>query len=123
MQAGVDGLLRDKTRASRIPPLDEAVAAQVVALTLTALPGETTHWTAAALAAACAISVSSVHRIWHSLGRIRFASSRCPTIRSSQPRCAILSAFMLRPRPMPSYCQSTRKAKSRRLTAPSPVYR
>ena len=68
MQAGVDGLLRDKTRPSRIVPLDEAVAAQVVALTLTAPPGETTHWTAAAMAAACAISVSSVHRIWRSHG-------------------------------------------------------
>ena len=68
MQAGVDGLLRDKTRPSRIPPLDEAVAAQVVALTLTKPPGETTHWTAAAMAKACAISVSSVHRIWRSHG-------------------------------------------------------
>jgi len=68
MQAGVDGLLRDKTRPPRIPPLDEAVAAQVVALTLAAPPGETTHWTAAAMAAACAISVSSVHRIWRSHG-------------------------------------------------------
>ena len=49
MLAGVDGLLRDKTRPSRIPPLDEVVAAQVVALTLTDPPGETTHWTAAAM--------------------------------------------------------------------------
>jgi DNA-binding MurR/RpiR family transcriptional regulator len=39
-----------------------------VALTLTEPPGEVTHWTAAAVAAACAISVSSVHRIWRSRG-------------------------------------------------------
>jgi len=68
MQAGVDGLLRDKTRPSRIPPLGDAVAAQVVALTLTEPPGETTHWTAAAMATACTVSVSSVHRIWRSHG-------------------------------------------------------
>ena len=68
MQAGVNGLLRDKTRPSRVPPLGDAVAAQVVALTLTEPPGETTHWTAAAMAAACAVSVSSVHRIWRSHG-------------------------------------------------------
>jgi len=68
MQAGVDGLLRDKTRPSRIAPLSAAVAERVVALTLTEPPGETTHWTAAAMAAACAISVSSVHRIWRSHG-------------------------------------------------------
>ena len=68
MQAGVDGLLQDKTRLSRVPPLGDAVAAQVVALTLTEPPGETTHWTAAAMAAACAVSVSSVRRIWRSHG-------------------------------------------------------
>ena len=32
-QEGVDGLLRDKTRPARIPPLGPEVAARVVALT------------------------------------------------------------------------------------------
>ena len=40
-EAGVDGLLRDKTRPSRIPPLDPSVAERVVALTLADPPGET----------------------------------------------------------------------------------
>lgn len=52
MQAGVDGLLRDKTRPSRIPPLPTATAERVVALTLAEPPGETTDWTADARAAA-----------------------------------------------------------------------
>ena len=47
MAAGVDGLLRDKTRPSRIAPLKSAVIDSVVSLTLTMPPGETTHWTAA----------------------------------------------------------------------------
>ncbi|MGI4942615.1 MAG: IS630 family transposase, partial [Janthinobacterium lividum] len=68
MEAGIDGLLVDKTRPSRIPPLGNAVTERVVALTLTEPLGETTHWTAAAVAAACSISVSSVHRIWRSHG-------------------------------------------------------
>ena len=68
MQAGVDGLLRDKTRPSRIPPLAPEVVERVVALTLTAPPGETTHWTAAAMAQASGISASSVRRIWRSHG-------------------------------------------------------
>lgn len=68
MLGGVSALLRDKTRPSRIAPLSAAVAERVVALTLTKPPGETTHWTAAAIAATCAISVSSVHRIWRSHG-------------------------------------------------------
>src|SRR5436309_11575616 len=43
-QEGVAGLLRDKTRPSRIAPLGPEVAARVVAKTLEVPPGETTHW-------------------------------------------------------------------------------
>jgi transposase len=68
MIEGVDGLLRDKTRPSRIPPLGVEVAPRVVALTLEDPPGETTHWTAAAMAEATGISVSSVQRIWRKHG-------------------------------------------------------
>jgi hypothetical protein len=39
MQAGVDGLLRDKSRPSRIPPLAPEAAERVVALTLADPPG------------------------------------------------------------------------------------
>ena len=68
MVAGADGLLRDTTRPSCIPPLGSAVAERVVARTLTAPAGEVTHWTAAAMAKDCGISASSVHRIWRSHG-------------------------------------------------------
>ena len=43
MTEGVDGLLRDKTRPSRVPPLGPELAERVVALTLTDPPAETTH--------------------------------------------------------------------------------
>ena len=49
-EEGVAGLLRDKTRPSRIPPLAAEVAERVVALTLTDPPAEATHWTAAMMA-------------------------------------------------------------------------
>jgi len=65
---GVDGLLRDKTRPSRIPPLPAAVRERTVALTLADPPGEATHWTAAMMAKAAGISVSSVPRIWRAHG-------------------------------------------------------
>jgi transposase len=68
MYEGADGLLRDKTRPSRVPPLAPATGERVVALTLADPPGETTHWTAAAMAALVRISVSSVQRIWRSHG-------------------------------------------------------
>jgi transposase len=67
-QEGLAGLLRDKTRPARIPPLGPEVAARVVALTQGEPPGETTHWTAAAMAQAASISVSSVQRIWRGHG-------------------------------------------------------
>ncbi len=67
-QEGVEGLLRDKTRPARIPPLGPEVAARVVALTQEDPPGETTHWTAAAMSKVTAISISSVQRIWRRHG-------------------------------------------------------
>jgi transposase len=68
MTDGVAGLLRDKTRPSRIPPLDAETVARVVAATQADPPGETTHWTAAAMAKRQGISVSSVQRIWRRHG-------------------------------------------------------
>ena len=63
MKEGYDGLLRDKTRPSRIPPLGADVAEKIVALTLQDPPGEATHWTGAMMAKVAGISVSSVQRI------------------------------------------------------------
>jgi transposase len=68
MTAGVDGLLRDKTRPSRVPPLAPQIAERVIALTQGEPPGEATHWTGAAMATAAGISVSSVQRIWRAHG-------------------------------------------------------
>ena len=68
MQEGVEGLLLDKKRHSRIAPLDDAASERVVALTRTDPPGETTHWTGAMMAKAAGISVSSVQRIWRAHG-------------------------------------------------------
>jgi len=68
MAAGVDGLLRDKTRPSRVPPLPAEAVERVVALTRNDPPGDATHWTGAAMAEAAGVSVSSVQRIWRSHG-------------------------------------------------------
>ena len=43
MEEGVRGLLRDKTRPSRVPGHGPEVAERVVALTLADPPTETTH--------------------------------------------------------------------------------
>ena len=65
---GFYGLLRDKTRRSRIPKLDPSIAGRIVALTMETPPGQTTRWTGAAMAGAAGVSVSSVQRIWRAHG-------------------------------------------------------
>ena len=67
-EEGYEGLLRDKSRPSRIPPLGPEVAERVVALTLRDPPDEATHWTGAMMAKVVGISVSSVQRIWRAHG-------------------------------------------------------
>jgi transposase len=65
---GVDGLLRDKTRPSRVPKLAPPLAKRVVELTMQPPPSETTHWTSALMAKVVGVSVSSVQRIWRAHG-------------------------------------------------------
>jgi|TARA_Y100000310_G_C20546782_1_gene745977 transposase len=68
MDEGVDGLLRDASRPSRIPPLAPGLVARVVEMTFGAPPGEATHWTGRAMAEAAGISLRSVQRIWAAHG-------------------------------------------------------
>jgi len=82
-EAGVDGLLRDKTRKPGKPPIAAETVARVVALTCGKAPGETAHWTGRAMAREAGISLKSVQRIWqaHNLKphRVRsFKKSRDP---------------------------------------------
>lgn len=68
MQAGYEGLLHDKTRPSRIPPMGSNITERVVALTQTDPPAEATHWTSAMMAKIVDISASSIQRIWRAHG-------------------------------------------------------
>jgi len=68
MDEGVEGLLHDKTRPSRITPLGLDVVERVVARTLAEPPVEATHWTADMMAEATGISASAVRRIWKAHG-------------------------------------------------------
>ena len=96
MEEGFDGLLRDKTRRSRIARLGAEVAKGVVDLTLGEPPGEATYWTADMMAKQTEISVSSVQRIWraHGCSRTGCGSSSSPPIPSSSTNCAMWSGFM-----------------------------
>ena len=83
-EAGVEGLLHDKTRKPGKAPIAAETAARVVALTCTQPAHQATHWTGRAMAKATGISLGSVQRIWraHKLQphRLRtFKRSRDPS--------------------------------------------
>ena len=100
-EAGVEALLRDKTRKPGKAPLGDAVARRVVALTCGEPPGEATHWTGRMMAATAGISLRSVQRIWaaHQLQphRLRtFKRSRDPDFAGKLE--AIVGLYMAPPR-------------------------
>ena len=82
-EAGVAGLLHDRTRKPGKAPIAGDSAARLVALTCTEPPHQATHWTGRAMAKTMGLSLRSVQRIWqaHDLQphRIRtFKRSRDP---------------------------------------------
>jgi transposase len=100
-EAGVAGLLRDKTRKPGKAPLSDEAARRVVAMTCAEPPGEATHWTGRAMAAAAGMSLRSVQRVWaaHDLQphRIRtFKRSRDPDFLAKLE--AIVGLYMAPPR-------------------------
>ena len=68
MEAGVDGLLRDKTRKPGKAPVPDPVVARLLERTLGDPPGERTHWTSRAMAGAIGLAISTVQKIWRAHG-------------------------------------------------------
>jgi transposase len=66
--AGVDGLLRDKTRPSRIAPLSAEKKLAIIEKTATEKPANATHWSARKMAKAVGVSHRSVQRVWAGAG-------------------------------------------------------
>ncbi len=69
VEEGVDGLLRDRTRLSRVPPLADTVKLAIIKKTASEPPDDATHWSRASMAKAVGISPSSVGRIWRDAGK------------------------------------------------------
>lgn len=65
---GVEGLLRDKTRAPGTAPLCVDVKLAVLTRTATETPANATHWSVRTMAKAIGIGHSSVQRIWAEAG-------------------------------------------------------
>ena len=121
-EGGVEGLLRDKIRKPGKAPLAAETTAQVVALTCTEPPHQATHWTGRVMAKAIGISVGSVQRIWraHKLQPHRlhtFKRSRDPSFAT---KLTDILGLYIDPPAHAVVLSLTRRARSRRSTAPSP---
>jgi len=68
LDEGLSGLMRDKTRPSRVPPLPRETRLKVIAKTVQEVPANATHWSRTLMAEAVGISPSSVGRIWAEAG-------------------------------------------------------
>ena len=68
LKEGVDGLKRDKTLPSRVPPLPRKARLTVVPKTVQESPRNATHWTRRLMPEAVGISPSSMGRIWGETG-------------------------------------------------------
>ena len=67
-EAGVDGLLEDKTRPPGKAPIGDGRVVDLVRLTHEPPPHEATHWTARAMAKAAGLGVATVQKIWKAHG-------------------------------------------------------
>lgn len=68
MDESVPGLLRDKTRPSRIAPLPAEKKLAIIEKTATEKPANATHWSARKMAKAIGVSHRSVQRVWSGAG-------------------------------------------------------
>jgi hypothetical protein len=125
MQEGYDGLLRDKTRPSRIALLEAVVIERVVALTQSDPPAEATHWTATMMAKAIGISASSVQRIWrlHGLHPHRVKQFKLSTDPRFAAKLRDIVGFYVDPPTHAVVLSVDERARSRRSTAASPACR
>ena len=124
-EEGVERLLREGSRKPGKAPVAVATVAKVLALTNADPPDETTHWTGRAMAKAVNLSLRTVQRIWGltSCNLTAGAPSSVPKIPPSPKRSRTSSASICIRPPTRWCCRLTRRARSKRLTVPSRVYR
>jgi len=67
-EMGMDGILKDKTRPGRIPPISASLRSRIIKMTLTETPKNATQWSQASMAKAVGVSAATVGRIWAANG-------------------------------------------------------
>lgn len=65
---GLEGILKDKTRPGRIPPIPRSLRSRIIKKTLSETPKGATQWSQASMAREVGVSAASVGRIWAASG-------------------------------------------------------
>lgn len=68
MESGVQGLMRDATRAGRTPSVTPEVESRIVNTTLHEKPPAATHWSTRTLAQHLNLSATTIRRVWRRNG-------------------------------------------------------
>ena len=118
-ERGLAGLERDASRPGRRKPLEAAMIARVVEITLHEQPPAATHWTARKLARRVGLSHASVQRIWaaHALKPHLSKTFKVSNDHGSSRRSPTWSGFTWTRPNMPLVLQLTRRAKFKPWTA------
>jgi hypothetical protein len=118
---GVDGLLKDATRSSRVKPLTPEKIRQVVDMTLLVKPPNATHWSLRSMAAAAGLSYTSVQPIWraHGLKPHLVKGFKVSRDKNFAAKVEDVVGLYLNPRTRRWCSASTKRAKSKPSTAPN----
>jgi transposase len=97
--AGLAGILKDKSRPGRIPPVASATRKRIIKLTLEEKPGGATHWSRASMSKVAGVSPSSVGRIWaaHGLKPHRVSSFKLSNDKKFQEKLEDVVGLYLNP--------------------------
>ena len=121
---GLDGLY-DEPRPGAPRQIGDDAIAEAVRLTLEETPPDATHWSLRSMARASGHAPSTIHRIWRAFG---LQPHRSETFKlSSDPffveKVRDIVGLYLRRRIVPWFSVSTKRARSRPWTVPSPSCR
>jgi transposase len=120
-EAGVDGLLVDRTRPPGKAPVADERVAELVRLTHEPPPHEATHWTARAMAKAVGLGVATVQKIWkaHGLAPHRWRAFKLSRDPAFAEKLHDIVGLYVSPPAHAVVLSVTRRARSRRSTGRS----
>jgi len=123
LEGGVERLRKDKGKGPKAgkPRISNAVRLKIVTMTAKEKPANATHWSARMLAKKVGVGHTTVQRVWkeHGLKPISRARSSSRTIRNLQRKCRISLGFISIRRTMRWCYRLTKRARYKRLIAPS----